>query len=195
LLQLVIERGVKGRSVAVIAQNLITEFGGLEKIAETSLSELSSIKGIGTANATKLKAVFEIARRLKIQEKVYKGKELANPEAVADLVRSRLKDFKKEHFYLICLDSRNNPINEISIGTLDSNLVHPREVFAEAIKNRAASAIIAHNHPSGSIEPSDADIEITKQLTDAGKLLDIHILDHVIVTKENYFSFKRKKLI
>ncbi len=195
LLQLILGRGIKGESVAVTAQKLLSQFGNLQKISEASLEELSAIKGIGLAKATQIKAVFEIARRLANQTSSITPKDLSTPEAVAKVVRNKLNGHKKEHFFLICLDSKNKSIEEISMGTLNATLIHPREVFSEAIKNHASSVIIAHNHPSGSLEPSTQDLEITHQLVAAGNLLNIHVLDHVIVTRNDYFSLKRAKLL
>jgi DNA repair protein RadC len=195
LLQLILGRGVAGESVAVTAQKLLTKFGSLQGLAEASIEELSSIKGIGLAKAAQLKAVFEIARRISTQTPDYKSKELTNPEKVYQLMKSKLKDYHREHFYLLALNIRNWSISEVSIGTLDSSLVHPREVFAEAIKKKAASVILVHNHPSGVSEPSKDDIEITKRLVEAGKIVGIEVIDHVIITKERFFSFKAKGLL
>jgi|UniRef100_A0A7C3UPS2 DNA repair protein RadC len=195
LLQLILGRGVAGESVAVTAQKLLTKFGSLQGLAEASIEELSSIKGIGLAKAAQLKAVFEIARRISTQTPDYKSKELTNPEKVYQLMKSKLKDYHREHFYLLALNIRNWSISEVSIGTLDSSLVHPREVFAEAIKKKAASVILVHNHPSGVPEPSKDDIEITKRLVEAGKIVGIEVIDHVIITKERFFSFKAKGLL
>jgi len=195
LLQVILGRGVAGESVAVMAQKLLTQFGSLQKIAEASIEELSSIKGIGLAKATQLKAVFEIGRRLSTQTPAYKSKELTDPKKVYRLIKSKLKDYHKEHFYIIALNSRNHSIAEVSVGSLNASIVHPREVFAEAIKNKAASVIFAHNHPSGDPEPSEEDLVITKRLTEAGKILGIEIVDHIIAGKSGYFSFKEKEMI
>lgn len=195
LLQLILGRGTVGESVVVTAQKLLTHFGSLQKLADASIEEMSTIKGIGLAKAAQIKAAFEIGRRLSTQTLSYESKELNDPEKVHKLVRSRLKDYNKEHFYLIVLNSRNCSINEVSIGTVNANLVHPREVFAEAIKNKAASVILAHNHPSGDPEPSEDDLEITKRLVEAGKILGIEVVDHVIITKTGFISFKEKNLI
>ena len=195
LLQLILGRGIAGESVTVTAQKLLTRFGSLQKLAEASIEELSSIKGIGLAKATQIKAVFEIGRRFSTQTAPYKSKELTDPEKVYKLIKSKLKDYHKEHFYMIALNSRNHSIAEISIGSLNSSIVHPREVFSEAIKNKAASVIFVHNHPSGDPEPSEDDLEITKQLAKAGKILGIEMIDHIITTKTNFISFKEKKLI
>lgn len=195
LLQLILGRGIAGESVTVTAQKLLTTFGSLSKLGEASLDELSQIKGIGLAKATQIKAVFEINKRLQNQTVVYHKKELINPENVFKFVRGEIKDYKKEHFLLICLNVRCYSISTISIGTLTSNLVHPREVFSQAIKNNAASVIFVHNHPSGNTEPSDEDITITKRLVEAGKLLGITVNDHLIISQTGYFSFKDHDLI
>ena len=195
LLQLILGRGIAGESVAVKAQKLLTQFGSLQKLSEASIEELSSIKGIGLAKATQIKAVFEIGRRISTQAQSYKNKELTNPEKVYRLIKSKLKDYHREHFYIIALNSRGHSIAEISVGSLDTSIVHPREVFAEAIKNKAESVIFAHNHPSGDPAPSSADLEITKRLVEAGKILGIDVTDHVIVTKDGFLSFREQGLI
>ncbi len=195
LLQVILGRGIAGESVVVTAQKLLSQFGSLQKLAEASIEELSSVKGIGPAKATQIKAVFEIGRRISTQTPSYKSKELSDPKKVYQLIKSKLKDYHKEHFYIIALNSRNHSIAEVSVGGLDASVVHPREVFAEAIKNKASSVIFAHNHPSGDPEPSEDDLVTTKQLTEAGKILDIEVVDHIIVTKNSYFSFKDGNLI
>lgn len=194
LLQLILGRGINGESVAITAQKLITSFGGLENLSKASIEELSDIKGIGLAKATQIKAVFEIARRLNYTQAT-KIHDLSNPEKVYKLIYSKLKDYNKEHFYLITLNTRNFATHEISIGTLTMSLVHPREVFAEAIRHKAVAVIFAHNHPSGDPTPSTADIQTTKELIQAGQLLGIRILDHVIVSKNNFYSFKQNNLL
>jgi DNA repair protein RadC len=195
LLQLILGRGIAGESVAITAQKLLSHFGSLQKLSEASIEELSSIKGIGLAKAAQIKAAFEISRRLSTQAPSYKSKELADPEKVYLLIKSKLKNYHKEHFYIIALDSRNHSIAEVSVGSLNESIVHPREVFAEAIKNRAASVIFVHNHPSGDPEPSEDDLEITKRLVESGKILGIEVVDHIIVAKDSFFSFKNKGMI
>lgn len=195
LLQLILGRGVAGESVIVTAQKLLTYFGGLEKLAEASIDELTAIKGIGLARATQLKAVFEIARRLLSQTPSYKSKEINSPKQVYRIFKSKLKDYHREHFYVIALNSRNYSVAEISIGSLNSSIVHPREIFAQAIKHHAASIILAHNHPSGDPQPSKDDLKITERVYQAGKIIGIEVLDHIIITKSNFFSFKEKGLI
>jgi len=195
LLQLILGRGIAGESVVVTAQKLLSQFGSLQKLAEANLEELSSIRGIGLAKATQIKAVFEIGRRLATQTSPYKSKELTDPKKVYQFIKSRLKDYHKEHFYIIALNTRGWALSEVSKGTLDANLVHPREVFGEAIKSNAASIILVHNHPSGDPEPSNEDLEITKKLVESGKILGIEIVDHVIVSKDKFFSMKQKGIL
>jgi len=195
LLQLILGRGTAGESVAITAQKLLTQFGSLQKLSETSIEELSSVKGIGLAKAAQIKAVFEISHRVSTQAPPYKSKELTDPEKVFKFMRSRIKDYSKEHFYLISLNTRNWTLGEISVGGLDSGLAHPREVFSEAIRNKAAAVILVHNHPSGDPEPSEDDLTVTKKLVEAGKVVNIEVLDHVIITKDNYVSFKENNII
>lgn len=195
LLQLILGRGISGESVSVTAQRLISKFGSLQKLSEASIEELSSIRGIGTAKATQIKAAVEMGRRISSQASSYKKRELQNPENIFKLVRNKLKDYSREHFYLIALDGRGCSIHEVSLGTINASIVHPREVFTEAIKSKAASVIIAHNHPSDNTEPSKNDLVVTKRLVEAGKILGIEVTDHIIVTKNNYLSFRDKGLI
>lgn len=195
LLQLIIGRGIAGESVVVTVQNLLSQFGNLQRLAEASIEELSLIKGIGLAKAAQIKATFEIGRRLSTQVVPYKSKELNDPEKVYRLIKSKLKDYHKEHFFIIVLNSRNWSVAEVSIGSLNSSIVHPREVFAEAIKNKAVSVIFVHNHPSGDPEPSEGDLVTTKRLVEAGKILEIEVVDHIIITNNSFLSFKERKLL
>ena len=195
LLQLILGRGIAGESVVITAQKLLSQFGSLQKLAEASIEELFSVKGIGLAKATQMKAAFEIGRRLSTQATPYKSKELTDPEKVYRLIKNKLKDYHKEHFYIIVLNSRNWSVAEVSMGSLNASTVHPREVFAEAIKNKAASVIFVHNHPSGDPEPSEGDLITTKRLVEAGKILEIEVIDHIIITNNNFLSFKEHKLL
>jgi DNA repair protein RadC len=194
LLQIILRSGTSGESVALLAQKLLAHFGNLEKIKEASIEELMSIKGIGLTKATQIKAALELGRRAELTIETHKRK-ILSPEDVFKLMKSKLKDYSKEHFYIIALTTRNTVICEISIGTLNSSLVHPREVFNEAIRHKASSIILIHNHPSNDPTPSKDDIEITIRLIESGKILDIEVIDHIIITKNNYFSFKERKLI
>jgi len=195
LLALILGRGVRGESVMVTAQRLLSEFGNVKNISQASLEELSAIKGMGTAKASQLKAAFELGRRK--EEDTGEQISVKSHQDVIKLVRQKLKDKKKEHFLILCLDTRNNliKISNISTGTLDANLVHPREVFKEAIQSLSSSIILVHNHPSGNPEPSDADIDITKRILETGKAVGIDILDHIIIANNRSFSFKEKGIV
>ena len=195
LLALILGRGVRGESVMVTSQRLLSAFGNVKNISQASLEELSAIKGMGTAKASQLKAAFELARRK--EEDNREQISVKSHQDVIKLVRQKLKDKKKEHFLILCLDTRNNliKISNISTGTLDANLVHPREVFKEAIQSLSSSIILVHNHPSGNPEPSDADIDITKRILETGKAVGIDILDHIIIANNRSFSFKEKGMV
>ena len=196
ILALILGRGIKGESVAVTSQNLLSKFGNLKNIAAASLEELSEIKGIGPAKAAQIKAAFELSKRL--EDSPDEGKTtIKSPQDAIKTVKTRLKGKKKEHFFILSLDTRNHVINsrQVSIGNLDSSIVHPREVFKEAISSSAASVIFVHNHPSGDPEPSDDDIKLTKRLVEAGEILGIEVLDHIIVCDKDHLSMKAKNML
>lgn len=196
LLAILIGRGIENRSVMAVAQDLISSFGSIRNISEASIEELMQVKGIGFAKATQIKACFELGKRREFDIDRM-DEEIDSPETAARLMGAIIGDKAKEHFMLILLNTRNKVIriSQISIGTLTSSPVHPREVFKEAVKHSAQSVIIAHNHPSGDTEPSDDDINITRRLVEAGQLLGIQVLDHIIVGGETYFGFKERGLI
>jgi len=188
LLAIILQNGTNGENVIDLSHRLIASFG-LEKLNSLSLSELMKIKGIKLGKASKLIAAFELSKRVnsgKICEKVVK-----NPADIAKYYMEKLKDLKKEHFITVFLDSMNKIIKDevISIGTLNSSLVHPREVFKEAIKNSASSVIFIHNHPSGNVNPSKEDFDLTNRLKEVGKLVGIEVMDHIIIGKNTHYSF------
>jgi len=180
----------------VTAQRLLSKFGSLKTLAAASLEELSQIKGIGLAKASQIKAAFELAGRLERYAEDSKKPLLKTPENVAELLRGGLKGKKREHFMVILLDTRSRliKVSQISVGSLDSSIVHPREVFKEAISASAASVILVHNHPSGDNNPSEDDIKLTKRLADTGELMGIEVMDHIIITDNSYISLKREGL-
>jgi len=196
LLALVIGRGIPKKSVMNIAQELLAKFGNIKAISQATIEELSQIKGIGLAKAAQIKACFELGRREDLEPELINF-DIKNPETVVKAIRAGIKDKAKEHFKLILLNPRNKiiGISTISIGTLNASLVHPREVFKDAIVHSAASVVLAHNHPSGDPEPSEDDLTITKRLTEAGKILGVEVIDHIIVGKNGFFSFKEKGLV
>ncbi len=195
LLAILLGRGIKGESVLITSRNLLTRFGTLKNLTQASVAELTQTKGIGIAKATQIIAAFELGNRLETSEKPFQEK-IKSPEDVIRAVAKKLKGKKKEHFLVLSLDTRNHVIDSqiISIGSLDASIVHPREVFKEAISACAASVIFVHNHPSGDPEPSEEDIKLTKRLIDVGEILGIEVLDHIIICDSNYLSMKAKKL-
>ncbi|MBM4448729.1 MAG: JAB domain-containing protein [Chloroflexi bacterium] len=196
ILALILGRGISGESVMVTAQRLLSQFGSLKGVASATLEELSKIRGIGLAKAAQIKAAFELTSRLEGYQDSGKKETVKTPEDVVSLVRGRLKNKKKEYFLALLLDTRNQLIRaaEISIGSLDSSVVHPREVFKEAVAASAASVIFAHNHPSGDPAASEDDINLTKRLAQAGEIMGIDVLDHVIVGDQKFLSLKREGL-
>ncbi len=195
LLSVIMGRGIAGESVMVTAQRLLDRFGGLKGLSGTTVEELCTVRGIGLAKACQLKAIFEIAARVRSTE-VSEKPVIKTPEDVSKLVQETLRDKKKEYFIALLLDTRNHLIKqaEISVGSLDSSIVHPREVFKEAVQASCAGIIFVHNHPSGETQPSREDIALSKRLLEAGQLMGIDILDHVIIGGNKFLSLKREGL-
>ncbi len=193
LLAVILQNGSKGENVIDLSNRLIKEHG-MDSLNSLSVSELSRIKGIGVAKASKVVAAFELSKRVnagRICEKV-----INSSADIAEHYMEKMKDLKKEHLVAVFLDSKNKIIRDevISIGTLDSSLVHPREVFKEAIRASASAIILVHNHPSGDCEASEEDKRVTKILQDSGELLNIKMLDHIIIGKTGGNSYVKSIL-
>lgn len=185
LLAILLGSGVKGKDVFQVAREILRKLDK-DKL-KIGVKDLVSIEGVGFAKACQIVASFELARRRLLQESVVVHK----ADDVLPLI-SYIADKKQEYFLCVSLNGANEVIGNrvITVGLLNTSQVHPREVFVDAISDRAASVILAHNHPSGALEPSPDDIATTRQLVDAGKILGIPVLDHIIITKKSYLSCK-----
>jgi len=177
-----------------VINEITSLYPSLQALTEATFAELTQIKGIGTKRATAILASIELAKRL--NEPTEKTKQIRSPQDVADLVTPEMRYLDREHFRVLLLNTKNQVIRIelVSIGTLNSSAVHPREVFKAAIRHSAAGVILVHNHPSGDPKPSSQDIDVTKRLLDVGQLIGISVLDHIIIG-ERYMSFKEKGLI
>ena len=184
LLAIILGTGTRGANVVELSRKIIRKFG--KNFGKLSVEELKGIKGLGKIKATQLVATFELARRYLQKDKP----QILSPQTIFDSLVD-LRKSKKEQLVALYLDTRNYEIQReiISIGTLNANLVHPREVFEPAVKNLASSLILVHNHPSNNTEPSKDDIEITKQLVEAGKIMGIEVVDHIVISESKFYSF------
>lgn len=194
LLAILLRTGTIGKNVIEIASQILTKYSK-KRLLQMTYADLSKISGIDSAKATTLLAAFELSKRaLEVNDTNLPVISDAK-DAVAQL--SDMRGLKKEHLVALYLNAKNQLVHKetISMGTLNANLVHPREVFEPALKYSAAQIIAAHNHPSGDPKPSEDDLEVTKRLTEAGKMMGIELMDHVIVSKNSHFSFKEEKLL
>lgn len=189
------KKGERGENAIELASRLINEYG-LDKLSECSVKELRQIKGIGKAKACQIFASFELNKRINQSKKPVKR--INGADDVFNLMHETLKDKKEEYFYVLMLDTKNKLIEEpvlITKGILDASIVHPREVFKQAIKNSAAKIILVHNHPSGDPFPSENDDEAYKNLINSGILIGINIVDNVIISKGRYWSLSKQIII
>ena len=196
LVAILLRTGKKGKSVIEIARDLINSEGNLAMLATKSVDALQKISGIGKDKAAALAAAFELSRRILSQPKWLSNKKITSPQDIAEIFIPILRDDNKEKLIVVCLNSANKIIKHeiISVGNLNSSVVHPREIFKVAIDNSSASIILIHNHPSGNPEPSNEDIRITKKIVETGKIMDIPVFDHLIIAGETYTSLVEKRL-
>jgi DNA repair protein RadC len=182
LIAILLRTGLKGANAVEIGRQVVQKYGSLQSLAQASLEDLQTVKGIGRDKAVTLVAAFTLARNMARELRV-ESPVLDTPEAVANLMREDNRLRRVETFQVLLLNTRRRLIRaaEISDGTLDTLLVHPREVFEKAITAGAAAIVLVHNHPSGDPTPSEADIKVTRDLIRAGQLLKIEVLDHVII--------------
>lgn len=196
LVALLLQTGIEGQSAVDVARNLLVEFHSLRGLLSAGPERACATPGLGPARFARLQAALELARR-HYQEQMQTGCALANPRATREFLRMRLRDLSYEVFCCVYLDNRNRVtgFEELFRGTLDGASVHPREVVKQALARNAAAVILAHNHPSGVAEPSQADEIITHRLKEALGLVDIRLLDHIVVGDSACESFAERGLL
>ncbi|MUV39430.1 UPF0758 protein [Lentibacillus sp. JNUCC-1] len=193
LLAILLGSGTKNESVMALANRVLMHFEGVQLLKNSTIEELTAIKGIGDAKGVVILAALELGQRMN-QFKPGEKYVIRSPEDGADFVMEEMRHLNQEHFVVLFLDTKNQVIHRktIFIGSLNASIVHPREVFREAVKRSAASIICAHNHPSGDPTPSREDIHVTKRLAESGKLVGIELLDHIVIGDRKFISLKEK---
>ncbi|MEW5954842.1 MAG: DNA repair protein RadC [Bacillota bacterium] len=196
LLAILVRTGTASASAVTVATALLGRFGDLRTLLQSSAEELSSVKGIGPAKAAQIKAALEIGRRVSATSAGVRVS-IRSPEDAAGIVMEEMRHLDREHFYALILNTKNQVIarERISVGTLNTSTVHPRELFKAAIRRSAAAIILVHNHPSGDPSPSGEDREVTVKLVEAGKIMGIQVLDHIIIGDNIFVSFKAEGLL
>ena len=203
LIALILRTGAPGLNVVELSEILLLTYGSLSALSRASVAELQHIHGIGKEKAKIVKASLELGRRL-VQENIGENPRITSPEEAASVLRERARGSDREIFWVLLLDIKNRlmvPPIEVSKGTLNSSLVHPREIFKPAVQHSAANVILAHNHPSGDPSPSAQDLRVTKTLIEAGKTMQISVLDHVIIGRKtversvDFFSIREGGLV
>ena len=195
LLAIILRTGVGGESVLDMARRLLSRYGGLPGIARASFAELEAEKGLGKAKTAQLKAALEVGRRMLLASPEDRFV-VRSPADVAQLLMAEMSHLEQEHFRVLYLDTRNRllGIETIYVGSLNASHIRVGEVFRDAVKRNCAAIIVAHNHPSGDSTPSPEDVEVTRQLVEAGNLLDIEVLDHLIIGQQRFVSLRERGL-
>jgi len=196
LLALLINSGTTQRSAEEIATDLLSRYSSLTDMAGRDVSELRQHLGMGTAKAATLTAAFELAHR--IQSEPFVGQNsITSPAAIAKIFAPRMRHLRHETFIVVLLNTANQILRDVVVGegSLNAVVIHPREVFRLAIAECAAGVILVHNHPSGNTEPSNADVNVTKQLVEAGRIVDIRVLDHVVIGGDSFMSFSERNML
>ncbi|NLV22197.1 MAG: DNA repair protein RadC [Syntrophomonadaceae bacterium] len=195
LLAIILGNGTRNISALELANRLLVSYNGLRNIREADIEDLTKVKGIGPAKAITIKAAIELGRRTALDVKIKDF--IHSPEDVSQLLMEEMRYYDREFLYGLYMDRKGGLISKeiISIGSLSSSIVHPREVFKAAVKCSAASVIIAHNHPSGDPTPSREDFDITRRLVEAGKIMGIELIDHLVIGHKSYCSLKEKGAI
>jgi DNA repair protein RadC len=196
LLAILIRTGTANESAVRVAERLLKQVGNIRHLVDMSVEEMTQIKGIGPTKAIQLKAGIELGRRLS-RASLNETVTIRKPADAADLLMEELRYLQKEHFVCLFLNTKNHVLHQetLSMGSLNASIVHPREVFRAAIKYSSASVICAHNHPSGDPTPSPEDIQLTQRLMEAGQLIGIEVLDHLVIGDRKYISLKEQGLM
>lgn len=197
LLAIIIRTGNRENTAIEISQKLLAgKKEGIYFLSDTNIQEITKVKGIGKCKAAQILAAVELGKRVMSGTSKDKSR-ITSPSDIADILMLDMVHLKKEHFRIVMLDTKNQiiGIEDISIGSLNSSIVHPREVFKEAIARSSASIILVHNHPSGDPTPSKEDISITRRLSEGGEILGIKVLDHIIIGNKRYISLKEKDIL
>jgi DNA repair protein RadC len=196
LLAILLRVGLKGENVVRLAERLLGQWGGLPGLHRMSHADLCQVKGIGQAKAAQLMAAIELGRRIAISSPEERPT-ISSPADAANLLMYQMSALEQEYLYVILLDTRNRVLGkplEIYHGSLNTSLIRTGEVFREAVKVNAAGVIVAHNHPSGDPSPSPEDVAVTRALVEAGKLLDVEVLDHLVIGRQRFVSLKERGL-
>jgi DNA repair protein RadC len=193
LLAIVFGTGRVGAPSISVATELLASFGSLERIARAGNAELAGVAGLGPAKTAALRAAFELGSRL-LRQPLQPGDRFHSPDQVFAHFGARLRRLRQEVFFSILLDSRHRLLREVEVsrGSLNQSLVHPREVFGPALREAAAAIVVLHNHPSGDPTPSREDHEVTRRLVRAGEILGVRLLDHVVIGFDGYTSFAQR---
>lgn len=196
LLAIILRTGTKEQNVVNLSSFLLKKMGGLNGLINSTYEELKEINGVGIVKAAEIMAIAEISKRFR-SFKSGDDYRISNPKDAADYVMDEMKHLQKEYLRVIMLNTKNMVIcsKDVSMGSLNSSIVHPREVYTEAIKRCSASIIICHNHPSGDPTPSLEDINITKRLAECGKIIGIELIDHIVIGDGTYISLKEKGIL
>lgn len=197
LLAVILRTGTRGENVISLSTRILSEFDGLNGLLDIGISEITSIKGIKNIIASQILAIGELFRRFNSLNLIREGNSISSPRDIAKLLINEMMSLKQEILKLIMLDTKNNiiGIKDVFKGSLNTSIVHPREIFKEALKKSSSSIIICHNHPSGDPTPSKEDINITLRLKECSKIIGIDLLDHLIIGKDKFVSLKEKGII
>lgn len=197
LLAIILRTGTKEENIITLSNRIISELDGLEGLLDAGIEEITKIKGIKNKKASQILAVGELVRRISKDVLLKERNKISSPNDIAKILMKDMVFLKQEVLKLVMLDTKNNIIGlkDVFVGSLNTSIVHPREIFKEALKRSSSSIIVCHNHPSGDPTPSKEDIDITIRLKECGKIIEIDLLDHLIIGKNRYVSLKEKGII